>query len=64
MKRLGYGVSILAAAAVLVAAEPQLHLAFEDRGDPRPHQVAMTAEVAGKALALVVSWTSRSTGFR
>lgn len=64
MKRLGYAVSALAAVAGLVAAEPKLHLAFEDRGDPRPHQMAMTAEIAGKVLALVVSWTSHRSAFR
>jgi hypothetical protein len=64
MKRLGYGLSAFALAAAFVAAEPQMHLAFEDRGDPRPHQLAMTAEIAGKALALVISWTSHSPGFR
>jgi hypothetical protein len=64
MKRLGYGLSAVAALAALVATEPQLHLAFEDRGDPRPRQMAVSAEIAGKVLALVVSWTSRSGGFR
>jgi hypothetical protein len=58
MKRLGYGLSVFAAAAAFVAAEPQMHLAFEDRGDPRPRQFAMSAEIAGRALALVISWTS------
>ena len=64
MKQLGYGLSAVAALAVLVAAEPQLHLAFEDRGDPRPRQMAVSAEIAGKALALVISWTSHSSRFR
>lgn len=64
MKRLGYGLSAVAAVAALVAAEPQLHLAFEDRGDPRPRQMSVSAEIAGKVLALVISWTSRSGGFR
>jgi pantoate kinase len=64
MKRLGYGLSAVAALATLVAAEPQLHLAFEDRGDPRPRQMAVSAEIAGKVLAVIVSWTSRSGGFR
>jgi hypothetical protein len=64
MKRLGYGLSAVAAVATLVAAEPQLHLAFEDRGDPRPRQMAVSAEIAGKVLAVVISWTSRSGGFR
>jgi hypothetical protein len=58
MKRLGYGLSAVAALATLVAAEPQLHLAFEDRDDPRPRQMAISAQIAGKALAFVVSWTS------
>ena len=64
MKRLGYGLSALAAMTALVAAEPQLHLALEDRGDPRPRQMAVSAEIAGKILAVVISWTSRSGGLR
>ena len=51
MKRLGYGMSAMAAVAMLVAAEPHLHLAFEDRGDPRPRQMVMSAEIAGKLKA-------------
>lgn len=64
MKRLGLGVSALAGFAALVAAEPQLHLAFEDRGDPRPRQMAVSAEIAGKVLALVISWTSHAHRLR
>jgi hypothetical protein len=64
MKRLGYGLSALAAMTALVATEPQLHLAFEDRGDPRPRQMAVSAEIAGKVLALVISWTNRHGGFQ
>jgi hypothetical protein len=64
MKRLGYGVSALAAAATLIAAEPRLNLAFEDRGDPRPHQFEMSAQIAGKVLALAISWTSHRNRLR
>jgi hypothetical protein len=58
MKRLGYGLFALAMSATVVAAGPKLHLAFEDRGDPRPRQVAISAEIAGRVLALAISWTS------
>jgi hypothetical protein len=41
----------------IVAAEPRLNLAFEDSGDPRPHRFALTGEVMGKVLGLVISWS-------
>jgi hypothetical protein len=41
----------------LVAAEPRLTLAFEQTGDPRPMRFALTGEVMGKALGLVISWS-------
>lgn len=43
--------------AALIAAEPRLTLAFEDRGDPNPHRFALTGEVMGKVLGLVISWS-------
>jgi hypothetical protein len=42
--------------AALIAAEPCLTLAFEQVGDPRPKRFALTGEVMGKALGLVISW--------
>lgn len=41
----------------VVAAEPRLTLAFERDGDPRPHRFALTGEVMGKVLGLVISWS-------
>lgn len=41
----------------IVAAEPRLSLAFEDSGDPRPQRFALTGEVMGKVLGLVISWS-------
>jgi hypothetical protein len=62
MRKLGNqaaGMAMLAGAALLVA-EPRLHLAFEDQGDPRPHRMALTAEIMGKALGVVISWSERA----
>ena len=50
------GVLLLVVAA-LIAAEPRLTLAFEHQGDPRPQRFALTGEVMGKMLALVISWS-------
>ena len=50
------GMLILVGAAI-VAAEPRLTLAFEDAGDPRPQRFALTGEIMGKALGLVISWS-------
>lgn len=50
------GLVILAVMA-LVAAEPRLTLAFEQADDPRPQRFALTGEVMGKALGLVISWS-------
>jgi hypothetical protein len=35
----------------------RLTLAFEQVGDPRPQRFALTGEVMGKALGLVISWS-------
>ncbi len=48
------------AAAAVIAAEPRLELAFERAGDPRPQRLAMTGEVMGKMLGLVISWSGGS----
>lgn len=50
------GLLALVAMAV-VAAEPRLTLAFEDHGDPHPHRFALTGEVLGQVLGLVISWS-------
>jgi hypothetical protein len=55
-RRLIAGLALMAA---LVAAQPRLHLAFEDRGDPRPRQMALTGEVVGLVLGVVISWSQR-----
>lgn len=41
----------------VIAAEPRLTLAFEQHGDPRPQRFALTGEVMGKVLGLVISWS-------
>lgn len=41
----------------VVAAEPRLTLAFERHGDPRPYRFALSGEVMGKMLGLVISWS-------
>ena len=51
---------LMLAAAALLVAEPRLNLAFEDAGDPRPRRMALTAEVMGKALGVVISWSERA----
>lgn len=38
---------------------PRLHLAFEDRGDPRPRQFALTGQIAGTCAGLIISWSQR-----
>ncbi|MFZ4380787.1 MAG: hypothetical protein ACOYO0_02325 [Sandarakinorhabdus sp.] len=53
------GMALLVVAAI-VAAQPSLHLALEDRGDPRPRRFALTGEVMGQALGLVISWSRTS----
>ncbi|WP_017668250.1 hypothetical protein [Sandarakinorhabdus sp. AAP62] len=50
------GLVILAVMA-LVAAEPRLTLAFEQTDDPRPKRFALTGEVMGKVLGVVISWS-------
>ena len=44
----------------IIAAEPRLTLAFEDSGDPRPHRFALTGEVMGQVLGLVISWSGEA----
>ena len=50
------GLVVLAVMA-LGAAEPRLTPAFEQVGDPRPQRFALTGEVMGKALGLMISWS-------
>ena len=49
----------LALAAMATNGGARLTLAMHDRADPNPHQVQIAAEVAGVALALLVTWTER-----
>lgn len=51
---------VLLVMAAIVAAQPRLHLALEDRSDPRPSQFALTGEIMGQALGLVISWSKVS----
>ncbi len=44
-------------AVAVIAAEPRLTLAFEHAGDPSPQRLALTGEVMGKMLGLVISWS-------
>jgi hypothetical protein len=48
---------IILTVMALIAVEPRLTLAFEQAGDPRPKRFALTGEVMGKALGLVISWS-------
>ena len=58
IRQLASRIGLLALVAMaVVAAEPRLTLAFEDGGDPRPHRFALTGEVMGKVLGLVISWS-------
>jgi hypothetical protein len=54
MVRLGL---LAAALAIFVAAEPRLTLALEDPDDQRPHRFALTGEVMGRAMGVVISWS-------
>ncbi len=57
IERLGMLVVI---ASAVIAAEPRLHVALEDTGDPRPHRFALNGEIMGKVLGLVISWSGSS----
>ncbi|MBU6164625.1 MAG: hypothetical protein KGQ52_00680 [Alphaproteobacteria bacterium] len=48
---------LLLVAAAVVAAEPRLTLALEQVGDPHPQRFALTGQIMGKALGLVISWS-------
>jgi len=64
MQRLALGLALAASIAAAAAAGPQLRLAFEDRGDPRPHQFALRAEIAGLGAGLIISWSARGARIR
>ena len=49
----------LALAAFSNGGGAQLKLAFENRADPNPRQVAMGVELAGRCLGVVISWSER-----
>lgn len=52
------------AAAAIITAEPRLELAFHRAGDPLPQRLAMTGEVMGKMLGLVISWSGGARQLR
>ena len=57
-KQLKARIGLLAlAVAAIITAEPRLELAFERAGDPRPQRFALTGEVMGRVLGLVISWS-------
>jgi len=60
MWRFGPVLATTAGLLALFAAGPRLTLAFERAGDPAPHRLAMTAEIAGQAAGLIISWSERS----
>lgn len=43
--------------AALIAAEPRITLALHRADDPRPQRLALTGEVMGRVLGLVISWS-------
>lgn len=45
------------AIAMIVAAEPRITLSLEDPDDRRPHRFALTGEVMGRVMGLVISWS-------
>lgn len=55
--RIGLAALMLAA---IIAAEPRLHIALERAGDVAPRRFAMTGEVMGQVLGLVISWSGGS----
>ncbi len=50
---------LMLAVSIASLGGPRLHLALEDRGDPNPRQISLTATTLGIGAALVVSWTRR-----
>lgn len=63
MTRRNRAVTAVLAFAALIAVSngsgSQLKLAFEDRADPNPRQIALGVELAGLCLGVVVSWSER-----
>jgi hypothetical protein len=45
------------AALAILAAQPRLTIAMERVGDLNPRRFALTGEVMGRALGLVISWS-------
>lgn len=46
--------------AAIVTAEPRLHIALESLNDPNPRRFALTGELMGNVLGLVISWSGKS----
>lgn len=45
------------AAAAILTAQPRLNIALERAGDLQPRRFALSGEVMGRALGLVISWS-------
>lgn len=45
------------AALAIVAAQPRLVIALEQVGDLNPRRFALTGEIMGMAMGLVISWS-------
>jgi hypothetical protein len=43
--------------AAVLAAQPRLSIALERAGDLQPRRLALSGEVMGRALGLVISWS-------
>jgi hypothetical protein len=48
------------AGAAIVTAQPRLHIAMENLDDPNPRRFALTGELMGKVLGVVISWSADS----
>jgi hypothetical protein len=46
-------------AAALVAAQPRLTIALERADDFNPRRFALTGEVMGRVMGLVISWSAK-----
>ncbi|MEI6487088.1 MAG: hypothetical protein WCO11_12610 [Sphingomonadales bacterium] len=44
-------------AAAIITAQPRLELALHRVGDPHPYRLALTGEVMGRVMGLVISWS-------
>lgn len=57
----GYVVRVAMVALAVTAtilAEPRLRLAMERPGDPAPQRLVLAADMIGRHLSLVISWSA------